>query len=191
MQMTVGEYVSRVSAALERVDLEEICKAIDIIRSAWERGSQIIVLGNGGSAMAALHFITDWNKNIPLATGRPFYGRTLVDNIGLFSAWGNDTSYDDVFAEQLKTIMKPGDLVLAISGSGNSENVIRAVQWAKANGGETLALCGYNGGRLRQEAGYSVWIRENDMQLVEDLHCVFGHMVLRVLGDYKSSHACS
>ena len=105
-------------------------RAVDVVNDAWMRGAQIITLGNGGSSMTALHFVTDWNKSIYMKSKRPFRGRTLVDNMGLLMAYGNDTSFQDIFVEQLKNVMQPGDLVLAISGSGNSENVIRAVDYA-------------------------------------------------------------
>ena len=129
--------------------------------------------------MTALHFITDWNKMIHLATGRPFRGRTLVDNMGLITAYSNDMSYQDAFVEQLKNVSLPGDLIVAISGSGNSENVIRAVKHANELGCKTLGLCGFGGGRLRDCAQHAIWVQVNDMQLCEDMHAIFGHMVMQ------------
>jgi len=134
--------------------------------------------------MTALHFITDWNKSIFMSTGIPFRGRTLVDNMGLLMAYGNDTSFQDIFIEQLKNILQPGDLVIAISGSGNSENVIRAVDFANANKAVTLGLCGYSGGKLRERAQHSIWARVDDMQLCEDVHAIFGHIVMQRLCGY-------
>jgi D-sedoheptulose 7-phosphate isomerase len=152
-----------------------------MISQAWQRGSQIITLGNGGSAMTALHFITDWAKMIPAATGKPFYGRTLVDNMGMLTAYGNDVSFADIFSEQLKNILRPDDLVIAISGSGNSENVIRAIQYANDHGGRTLGLCGFSGGRLKALVHHPIWVAVDDMQLCEDTHAIFGHIVMQVL----------
>lgn len=140
-----------------------------------------MTLGNGGSSMTALHFITDWNKMVYLSSGKPFRGRSLVDNMGLVMAYGNDISFADIFAEQLKNLLQPGDLVIAISGSGNSENVIRAVDYANANGGITLGLCGYSGGKLKEKAQHSIWVERNDMQLCEDIHAMFGHIVMQSL----------
>jgi len=133
--------------------------------------------------MTALHYITDWNKMVYLNHQKPFRGRSLVDNMGLVMAYGNDMSFADIFAEQLKNIMQSGDLVIAVSGSGNSENVIRAVEYANANNGITLGLCGYSGGRLKQIAQHSIWVERNDMQLCEDIHAIFGHVVMQSLCD--------
>jgi D-sedoheptulose 7-phosphate isomerase len=174
-------YLSKLASCLDRLDRKQVDAAIEVIRGAWLSGRQIITLGNGGSAMTALHFITDWNKMIYLATGRPFRGRTLVDNMGMITAYANDIAYADVFIEQLKCLATPGDLVIAISGSGNSENVIRAVQYANEIGCETLGLCGFSGGRLKQLAQHILWVDVNDMQLSEDAHAIFGHIVMQTL----------
>ena len=183
-------YFQRLHSVLdERVIAEDIDKAIVLIDKAWREGRQIITLGNGGSSMTALHFITDWNKSIYMNTGIPFRGRTLVDNMGLLMAYGNDTSFQDIFLEQLKNIMQPGDLVIAISGSGNSENVVRAVNYANENGGVTLGLSGYSGGKLKQLAQHSVWVSVDDMQLCEDVHAIFGHIVMQRLCGYMSSQS--
>lgn len=169
------------TACLARVDPVEIDAAIELIRTTWLAGQQIITLGNGGSAITALHFTTDWTKSVYLATGRQFRGRSLIDNIGLVTAHGNDASYADIFSEQIKAIATSGDLVVAISGSGNSENVVRAVETANALGCQTLGLCGFTGGRLREKAKQVIWIDVQDMQLAEDAHAMFGHMVMKAL----------
>jgi D-sedoheptulose 7-phosphate isomerase len=180
-RQTAAEYLAKLQALLAQTDAAEMDRAVDVIDRAWRRGAQIITLGNGGSAMTALHFITDWNKSVYMASGRPFRGRTLVDNMGLATAYSNDVSYQDVFIEQLKNIAVKGDLVIAISGSGNSENVIRAVDYANEIGCETLGLCGYSGGKLKDKAQHVVWANVNDMQLSEDLHALFGHVVMQAL----------
>ncbi len=176
-------YIKKLSSLLSLVDHNEMDNCLSVIRSAWEREAQIITLGNGGSAMTALHFITDWSKMVFLKTGKPFYGRTLVDNMGLIMAYSNDFSFQDVFSEQLKNILKKGDLVIAISGSGNSENVIRAIDYANDFGAETIGLSGFDGGRLRKKANNNLWVNSNDMQLVEDVHSIFGHIVMQDLCD--------
>jgi D-sedoheptulose 7-phosphate isomerase len=173
------DYLNRLSSTLRECDLAAMDHGIEMVRDAWDAGRQIITLGNGGSAMTALHFITDWNKMIHLATGRPFRGRTLVDNMGMMTAYANDLSYAEVFVEQLKNLAQPDDLVVAISGSGNSENVIRAVAHANESGCRTLGLCGFSGGRLKEAAQHSIWVRVDDMQLCEDIHALFGHMVMQ------------
>jgi D-sedoheptulose 7-phosphate isomerase len=178
---SAATYFTKLQAFLSAVDLEQIDNGIAVIDDAWRRGAQIITLGNGGSSMTALHFVTDWNKSIYLSSKRQFRGRSLVDNMGLLMAYGNDISFQDIFAEQLKGILQPGDLVIAISGSGNSENVIRAVDYANDNGAVTLGLCGYDGGRLKEKAHHKIWANVHDMQLCEDVHAIFGHVVMQKL----------
>jgi D-sedoheptulose 7-phosphate isomerase len=178
---TAQRYLSKLGAVLEAVDRGQVDDAVSVIANAWQTGRQIITLGNGGSAMTALHFINDWNKSVFLSTGKPFRGRSLVDNMGLVMSYSNDVSFQDVFVEQLKNLLQPGDLVIAISGSGNSENVLRAVRYANERGAVTLGLCGYRGGKLKQLARHVVWVDVDDMQLSEDLHAVFGHIVMQRL----------
>lgn len=172
-------YLDRLSDLISTVDDRQFDDGIAAIEKAWIAGRQIITLGNGGSAMTALHFVTDWSKMIFLKTGRPFRARTLVDNMGVMTAYANDVSYADVFSEQIRNIAVPGDLVVAVSGSGNSENVIRAVVTANAMGCDTLGLCGFSGGRLSELAKTVVWVRSNDMQLCEDIHAIFGHVAMQ------------
>jgi D-sedoheptulose 7-phosphate isomerase len=181
---TSQAYLSKLSRLLQELDRRQIDDAVGIIASAWESNRQIITLGNGGSSMTALHFINDWNKSIYLATGKQFRGRTLVDNMGLIMSYANDLSFQDVFVEQLKNVLMPGDLVIALSGSGNSENVLRAVRYANENQAVTLGLCGYRGGKLKELAQHVVWANVDDMQLAEDVHAIFGHIVMQKLCGY-------
>jgi len=178
---TAQAYLSKLTRLLEAFDRTQVDNAVKVIADAWQSGRQIITLGNGGSAMTALHFINDWNKSVFMTTGKPFRGRSLVDNMGLVMSYGNDVSFQDIFVEQLKNILQPGDLVIAISGSGNSENVIRAVRHANDHDGITLGLCGYRGGKLKELAQHVVWANVDDMQLSEDVHAIFGHMVMQRL----------
>lgn len=183
-------YFRKLETVLASLDHQSLDNAVALVAQAQEDGKQIITLGNGGSSLTALHFITDWNKSIYLATKRPFRGRTLIDNVGLTFAYANDVSFQDVFVEQLKNILCRGDLVIAISGSGNSENVLRAVRYANDRGAVTLGLCGYGGGALRQIAQHVVWVNVNDMQLAEDVHSMFGHVVMQRLC-FGSAQKCS
>lgn len=174
-------YFEKLEIVLASLDHQSFDNAVALVAQAQEDGKQIITLGNGGSSLTALHFITDWNKSIYLSTKRPFRGRTLIDNVGLTFAYANDVSFEDVFVEQLKNILNDGDLVIAISGSGNSENVLRAVRYANDHGAVTLGLCGYSGGALKQIVQHVVWANVNDMQLAEDIHSMFGHVVMQRL----------
>ena len=180
-------YLKKLSTLILKVDTNEMDQCLKCIKKAWERNCQIFTLGNGGSAMTAMHFITDWSKMVFLNTGKSFNGRTLVDNIGLITAYANDVSYADVFSEQLKNLLRKDDLVIAISGSGNSENVIRAIDYANSIGAVTIGLSGFDGGRLKQKAKYNFWVNSNDMQLIEDIHAIFGHIVMQDLCKCLSS----
>jgi D-sedoheptulose 7-phosphate isomerase len=181
MSSAASAYLRLLHTCLDALDRDALDHAIELVRTAWQQGRQVITLGNGGSAITALHFITDWNKAVHLATGQSFRGRSLLDNMGLLTAYANDLSYNDVFSAQIRNIAVAGDLVIAISGSGNSENVIRAVDAANAIGCVTLGLCGFQGGRLKEAAQHVVWVNAQDMQLCEDVHAIFGHMVMKAL----------
>jgi D-sedoheptulose 7-phosphate isomerase len=174
-------YFAKLTKTIGELDHSSIESAISLIAETWFKGNQIITLGNGGSSLTALHFITDWNKSVFMKGNRPFRGRSLVDNVGLIAAYANDISFESIFVEQLKNILLPDDLVIAISGSGNSENVIQAVNYANANSAVTLGLCGFDGGRLKDVSQKYVWVNVNDMQLVEDVHSIFGHIVMQSL----------
>jgi D-sedoheptulose 7-phosphate isomerase len=178
-------YFAKLQQVIASLDHPSFDNAVSLVAQAHVGGKQIITLGNGGSSLTALHFITDWNKGVYLATKRPFRGRSLVDNVGLSFAYGNDISFEDIFVEQLKNILDQGDLVIAISGSGNSENVLRAVDYANATGAVTLGLCGYSGGKLKNLARHVIWANVNDMQISEDIHSMFGHVVMQRLCGIK------
>ena len=180
-QSSALAYTERLNQVLKQLDHAAIDRGVALIESAWKAGKQIITLGNGGSSLTALHYINDWNKSIYLSHVKPFRGRSLVDNVGLLMSYANDIAFEDVFSEQLKNILEPGDLVIALSGSGNSENVIRAVDYANSHGAITLGLCGYRGGRLKEKAQQVIWVDADDMQLAEDVHFLFGHIVMQRL----------
>ena len=178
---TVDTYFAAHAKVARSLQPAQFQAGIDLIRSKFDAGKKIITCGNGGSASTASHYITDWNKMINLATGRKFRGFSLCDNIGAITAFGNDLSYDEIFAGQLKSILDEGDLVIAISGSGNSPNVLKAVEYANANGADTLAVVGYDGGKLLPLAKQHILVPSFDMQMCEDIHLMFGHMVMKTL----------
>lgn len=175
------EYLNRLAGVIQELDCDQVDRAVSLIEDAWKRGSKVITFGNGGSAATASHYIVDWNKGISYKKDLKMKGLCLNDNVASVMAYANDVSYAAVFVEQLKNFLEKDDLVIGVSGSGNSENVIQAIDYANKNGGITLGLCGYGGGKLKQIAQHSVWINVNDMQLVEDLHLSFGHIVMQRL----------
>jgi D-sedoheptulose 7-phosphate isomerase len=181
MKFTIENYIKQHNLTIENLDYQEIENAINLIKETAERGKRIAVCGNGGSAVAASHYITDWNKMVYSHTSLKFNGICLSDNVGLITAYSNDLSYNEVFSEQVKNLLEEGDLLITLSGSGNSENVIKATEVANGMKINTLAICGYDGGKLKQVSSSSVWIRSNDMQLCEDAQTVFGHMAMKSL----------
>ena len=180
-EFSVANYLAAHVQLSEKLNRTQFQAGIELIKQKFLAGKKIITCGNGGSASTASHYITDWNKMVNLATGRKFRGISLCDNIGVITAYGNDLSYDEIFAGQLRAILDEGDLIVAISGSGNSPNVLKAVEYANANGGDTLAVVGYDGGKLKAIAKQSVHVPSFDMQLCEDVHLMFGHMVMKTL----------
>jgi D-sedoheptulose 7-phosphate isomerase len=181
MKFSIENYIEQHNLVIKNIDHQEIEDAIDLIREAVKNGKKIAVCGNGGGAMAASHYITDWNKMVYSHTGLRFKGVCLSDNIGLITAYSNDLSYDKVFSEQVKNLLSKGDLLITLSGSGNSDNVVNAAIIANEMGIDTLTICGFDGGKLKKISDKSVWIKSNDMQLCEDAQTVFGHMVMKSL----------
>lgn len=177
---SIREYLNRDIEAFNKLNIDEINTAMEAIYHAWERGSTIYVMGNGGSAATASHMVCDFNKGVSLNTGRKFKLICLNDNIPIITAIANDISYDKIFELQLKDVVTKDDLVLAISGSGNSKNIINAVTYAKSIGTKIIGITGYHGGKLRELADYHLHVPVDDMQITEDFHMIFVHMMMRL-----------
>ena len=171
-------YLAELDATLRALPQGQVADLIDAIRDVRERDAQIFVVGNGGSAATASHFAVDLGKGASLGAERRFRVLSLTDNVPWITALGNDLSYADVFVEQLRNYARPGDLLLAFSGSGNSENVLRAVRYANSIGCRTIGLAGYAGGRLREEAQECLVVRADHMGRIEDGHFVIQHLVV-------------
>jgi len=178
---TVSNYLGAHKALSEYLDIKSFQEGIDMVKSAFENGQKIITCGNGGSASTASHYITDWNKMVNLSTGKIFRGVSLCDNVGLVTAYGNDQSFINVFSGQIDALMDEGDLLVAVSGSGNSENIIKAIEATRNSGGKVLGVVGYDGGKMMPMCDHAVWVPSFDMQLCEDVHLMFGHMVMKAL----------
>lgn len=177
-------YLDELSRLLQTFPHEQFDRLIAALFEARDRGSRIFTMGNGGSATTASHWACDMNKGCSPSSGKRFRMLCLNDNIATMLAYANDLSYDDVFVEQLKNFFEPGDVVIGISGSGNSINVLRAIQYAAANHGTTVGLCGYGGGKLVDLVDIPLLARIDDMQKVEDIHMIVVHMVMqRISGE--------
>lgn len=174
-------YLNRLQETIKRLDKEEINKFINMLLDARDADKQIFIMGNGGSASTASHFCCDFNKGSSYGFNKRFKFICLNDNVPGMMAYANDVSYDDVFVEQLKNFFNPGDYVIGISGSGNSKNVLKAIEYANANGGITIGLTGFNGGKLKQICSHSVNMNVDDMQISEDLHMMMDHLSMKVI----------
>jgi D-sedoheptulose 7-phosphate isomerase len=170
-------YKTKLLNALETVDLDTVGKAIEMLEEARETNRHIFVCGNGGSASTASHFVCDMVKGASYERKSRFRIMALTDSLPTITAYSNDVGYDCVFAEQLKNFAQPGDVFIAISGSGNSPNVICAMDYANSIGCETIALTGRDGGKLGPKAKLQIRVSEPHMGRIEDAHMIVCHML--------------
>jgi D-sedoheptulose 7-phosphate isomerase len=183
-KLDIPQYIARLQDELSRVDPREIQAWADLIFEAWEREKFIFVFGNGGSATTATHITEDLGKSslkhehLLDETKKRLKIMSLTDNQGWILAVGNDVGYEHIFSQQLMNYGGAGDLVIAISGSGNSPNVLTAVDWADRHGLKTFALTGFDGGKLKQMAHGGMHVPLHDMGMVESIHLALFHWVL-------------
>jgi D-sedoheptulose 7-phosphate isomerase len=181
----IDGYLKNVVRVLESIDKDKITKFVGLMLETYEKNATIYVFGNGGSAATASHFCGDIVKGVSYGLDKRFKVVCLNDNIPALMAIANDISYDAIFIEQLKNFLHDGDLVIGISGSGNSANVVQALEYAKNKGNKTLAICGYKGGKIKEIADHAVHAEINDMEVTEDVHnIVMTHCMKRVLTDH-------
>lgn len=177
----IRRYFDREIEVIKHLNIDDINLAVQAIWAAYEREATIYIFGNGGSAATASHFVGDFNKGISEKKEKKFHFVCLSDNIPQMMAIANDISYDEVFRYPMIGRLKPTDLVIGISGSGNSKNVINAVKYAKEIGVPVVGITGYHGGKLKELADYHMDVMVDDMQISEDLHMIFDHMMYFVL----------
>ena len=172
-----GDYRKKLLETIEAIDIAKVRQAIEWLRQARDEGRQIFVCGNGGSASTASHFVCDMVKGASYGREKRFRILALTDSLPTITAYSNDVAYDCVFVEQLKNFARPGDVVMALSGSGNSENVIQAVEYANSIGCRTIGLTGRDGGRLGRAAQLEINVPEPHMGRIEDAHLIVCHMI--------------
>ena len=177
----IDEYFNTLTATIKKIDRAEIEKAIICLKKARDSGNFIYSMGNGGSAATASHYAGDFNKGLSLGRKKRFKFIALNDNQPTVLSLANDVSYEAIFEEQLKNFLQPGDVIVAISGSGNSANIIKGVTWAKEHGGIVIGLTGYSGGKLYGLSDIHLHVPIENMQIVEDLHMVFDHLMMSVM----------
>ena len=186
----VNDYLARLADTVEKIDKDSIRKVIDVLLETREKGGRIFIFGNGGSAATASHYVCDFNKGVSIDLDKKFDFVCLSDNTATMMAIANDIGYDYVFSKQLEGRLRKGDVIIAISGSGNSKNVIKAVEYAKKNGNKIISLTGYNGGRLLQLADYSIHADINDMQIAEDVHMIMCHLMASTIAKELGHPMC-
>lgn len=183
-QLDISKYIARLHEEIDRVDHREIQQMADWLFEAWEQHKFVYIFGNGGSGTTATHMSEDLGKSslrecdLQDETKQRLKVMSLTDNLGWILAVGNDCGYDQIFVQQLMNYGRPGDLVIAISGSGNSPNVIKAVDWARRHGLRVFGLTGFNGGKLKQMQDAGLHVPLNDMGMVESIHLALFHWVL-------------
>lgn len=172
------DYVARLSAAIAHLPMEALSAALGALESVWREGRQVFLIGNGGSAATASHMANDLLWGMAQAGHRPFRVIALSDNVPLLTAIANDDAYREVFTHPLRALAQPGDLLLVISGSGNSPNVVAATELAVALGLRTVAFLGKGGGRLAAMVEHPVVVPSDDYGPIEDLHMMFDHLTI-------------
>lgn len=174
-------YASQVSALYAALDADSLAALVKTLEQTLLSGRTVFIIGNGGSAALASHFACDLGKSLlgaqPRANGARFRVRSLTDNMATLTAWANDEGYNFVFSEQLRAASDVGDAVVAISASGNSPNIVEALQWARANGLRTLGLLGKEGGQSLPLCDVAVVIPSDDYGLIEGIHGVLTHEI--------------
>lgn len=175
------DYLQELKSVLDEFDTDRFSQLVQALLAAYENEKTIFIMGNGGSASTASHFVCDLNKGCCLDLDKKFKVMCLNDNLPSLMAYANDVSYESVFVEQLKNFFDKDDLVIGISGSGNSENVLQAIHYAGANGGRTIGISGYAGGKLAELVDIPFVARIDDMQKVEDVHMIVVHIIMQAV----------
>jgi len=183
----INDYYDREKATIDKLDWKELNTAMNALLEAYEKGATVYVFGNGGSSATASHMVCDFNKGTCYDLDKKFKFVCLNDNIPVMMALANDTSFEDVFYYQLLDRIQKSDYVLAISGSGNSHNIIKAVTYAKGLGCKIIGMTGYDGGKLAKLSDYQLHVPVDDMQITEDLHMGFDHMIMQIFWKYLAA----
>ena len=178
---SIRQYLNEAQQALAHLSLEPIGEVAEILHRTWQARGTVFVMGNGGSASLSSHFANDLNKTAIVHGERRLRTISLTDNVPLITAWANDAAYEEIFAQQLVNFVRPGDLVIGISCSGNSPNVLKAIQLARAAGARTVGLTGGTVGRLNSLVELCIHVQADDIKQIEGLHSVIMHCIVEEL----------
>lgn len=187
----IREYLELEKSVLEKLDQNEINKAMNLLEETREKGSRVYVFGNGGSAATALHMEVDFNKGVSEKVQKKYRFQCINTNMATIMAIANDNGYDRVFEQQLENRLCREDVIVAISGSGNSGNVIRAVKYAKTQGCRIIGMTGYSGGKLKPLSDVSLHVPIDNMQIAEDIHLIFNHLMMFILSGELTGQSAS
>lgn len=177
----IGDYFGSMSTLFDSIDYSTLNSAINLIKSTKGTDSKIYIFGNGGSASTAMHLTCDFNKGCGNCMHGHFDFICLNDNIPTIMAYANDCGYENVFIGQLNGKLKSQDILFCISGSGNSENVIKAAEYGRECGCKVISMTGFDGGKLKKISDCAIHVPIDDMQKVEDCHLIIGHMMAQIL----------
>ena len=181
MQTTLNSYFDDMVQTVRNIPVTILDRIVDVLMEAYDSERMIYLFGNGGSAALASHFACDLGKGTANGSSKRFHVLALTDNVPLMTAWANDARYEDIFAEQLINFVRTDDIVLAISGSGRSPNVLKALKVAREAGAFTIGLTGFEGGDMKGLCDLCLVVPSNNMQIIEDLHLSVTHAVFTAL----------
>jgi len=173
----IKEYIFHLQMAISAIPIERVESIIGSLLMAREDEKQIFIIGNGGSASTASHFACDLGKGTICENGRRFRVISLTDNVALMTAWSNDSSYEEVFKEQLENLLRPGDVIIGISASGNSKNVLNAIEYANSMNCKTIGFAGFGGGKLAKTVDECIVVESYKYGPVEDIHLILEHII--------------
>ncbi len=178
----IKSFFDAIKKCIEEIDISEIEKIADVLYAAWKNERQVFILGNGGSASQASHMAADLGKN---TLGRIYDPRikrfrimALTDNVSLLTAYANDVGYDEVFSQQLRNLIREHDVLIVITGSGNSPNIVRAVEYARECNAITIGLLGFDGGKVKSLLDYEITVRSNNYGVIESVHPAIHHLMV-------------
>lgn len=180
MKEIINNYFDHIGRLINNFNYKEIEDMINILEKARIEGKNIFILGNGGSATTANHFVWDFGKNAIQGNEKRFKIISLCDNLATITAYGNDLGYETIFEERLKNLMEDNDVVIALSASGNSKNVLHAADYVKARNGILISMTGNDGGKLKKISDLNINIESNTIEQIEDIHLMIEHIIVYV-----------
>jgi D-sedoheptulose 7-phosphate isomerase len=185
MPSFAAEYQEKLNTALRAHDWTNFNVLLETLHRCWRQNRQVFLCGNGGSAANAIHLANDLLYGVDKATGRGMRVTSLAANTSVLTCLANDVSYEDIFSQQLRVLANAGDVLIVLSGSGNSPNVVRALMTAHELALETFAILGFTGGQCLALADYPIYFPVHDMQVAEDLQTIVGHLAMQWLSQNR------